>query len=106
MDSLSQYLDEVELSALSSVSEDPYIALIKEAIGEIWAGSSKVLLERIELVNALTDLPAGFPDSPKSMSSYLTRICPTLRKAGWLAKDLGSNNHDNVTIWQLAPSSN
>jgi len=104
MASLSQYLDEVELSALSSVSEDPYIALIKEAIGEIWAGSSKVLLERIQLVKALTDLPAGFPDSPKSMSSYLTKICPTLRKAGWLAEDLGSNNHDNVTIWQLAPS--
>jgi hypothetical protein len=104
-DSLNQYLDDVSLCAASSVSEDPIIEVIQRAIPDGFYGSSKVLLEIIHAKNKVDELPGRFPDSAKAMSSYLSRICPTLRKAAWLASDEGNNNHQNVTLWRLAPPS-
>jgi hypothetical protein len=100
--SLDQYLDEVNLSAVSSVSEDPVLGLIKDVIRDGWTGSSKDLLSQVKVATTPDAIPAGFPDSPRAMTALLTKVAPTLRKAGWLAKDLGSKNHDNVTIWHLA----
>lgn len=101
-DALSQYLDEVHFSAVSSVSEDPIVSTIKEALrGEPFAGSSKVLLERINSSIPKNDIPSGFPGSAKALSNYLGKVCPTLRKAGWKADDAGNSNHENVTIWML-----
>jgi len=101
-DALTQYLDEVEFSAVSSVSEDPIISAIKDALkGEPFSGSSKVLLERIHTSFPKNDIPSGFPASPKALSDYLGKVCPTLRKAGWKAEDAGDKNHQNVTIWKL-----
>lgn len=101
-DALSQYLDEVQFSAVSSVSEDPIVSTIKEALrGDPFAGSSKVLLERINSSIPKHDIPSGFPDSAKALSNYLGKVCPTLRKAGWKAEDAGNKNHENVTIWKL-----
>ena len=101
-DSLGQYLDEVRFSAVSSVSEDPIIGTIQEALqGEPFVGSSKVLLERIQTVIPKHEIPPGFPPSAKAISNYLGKVVPTLRKAGWSARDMGSSNHGNVTIWRL-----
>jgi hypothetical protein len=105
-DALSQYLDEVKFSAVSSVSEDPIILTIKEALrSNPFAGSAKVLLERIVANVSVNQLPPGFPSSPRALSNYLSKVCPTLRKAGWKAEDGGNSNHGNVVIWMLeAPS--
>lgn len=100
---LDQYLDEVNLSAVASVSEDPYIEFIKKMIGESWSGSSKQLLELSLSQSQFQPLPSGFPEGARSMTNYLTKVAPTLRKAGWVASDLGNANHENVTVWHLAP---
>ncbi len=102
-DALNQYLDDVSFGAVSSVSEDPFIEVIQRTIPDGFYGSSKVLLEYIMANNRVEDLPKGFPRSAREMTSYLSRVCPTLRKASWLASDEGSNNHLNVTNWRLAP---
>lgn len=102
-ESLNQYLDDVNLGAVSSVSEDPIIEVIQRAIPDGFYGSSKVLLEFIMAKNKVEDLPKGFPASAREMTGYLSRIVPTLRKASWLANDDGSSNHLNVTMWRLSP---
>jgi hypothetical protein len=101
-DSLTQYLDEVKFSAVSSVSEDPIILTIKEALrSHPFAGSAKVLLDRIVANVGVNPLPPGFPTNPRALSNYLGKVCPTLRKAGWKAEDGGNSNHGNVVIWLL-----
>ncbi len=102
-ESLNQYLDDVALSAVSSVSEDPIIEVIQRTIPDGFYGSSKVLLECILENYKVENLPKGFPATAREMTGYLRRIVPTLRKALWLASDEGSDNHLNVTTWRLAP---
>lgn len=100
---LNQYLDEVNVSALSMVSEDPHLEFLGLIVGEGWTGSSRQLLDLAEAASGQTLAPAGFPDSARSMTNFLTRVAPTLRKAGWIAQDMGSKNHGNVTIWHIVP---
>lgn len=102
-ESLNQYLDDVALSAVSSVAEDPIIEVIQRTIPDGFYGSSKVLLECIMENNKVENLPKGFPSSAREMTGYLKRIVPTLRKASWLASDEGSSNHFNVNNWRLSP---
>ncbi|MEY4990264.1 MAG: hypothetical protein RIS08_490 [Actinomycetota bacterium] len=101
--SFAQYLDEVSSSALDSLAGDPVVNVVAKQTAPVWTGRAKDLVDLIQADTFSTLTMGEWPSTAKKMSAWLTRIAPTLRKAGWIVDDLGSANHQNTTIWKIVP---
>lgn len=101
--SLGQYLKEIGKSATNSVDSDPFLKALETHLSGSWTGTASELLEELNPY-----APFGFdkswPQNPKQVTEKLARTAPTLRKAGWLIEDMGSNNHLNRRKWVITPA--
>lgn len=101
--SFAQYLDEVSASAWESLSGDLVVNAVAKHTAPAWSGRAKDLVDLIETDTFARLNSEEWPNTGRKMSSWLNRIAPTLRKAGWVVEDLGSANHQNTTRWKIVP---
>lgn len=101
--SFANDLDGVCSSALDSLAGDPVGNVVAKQTAPVWTGRAKDLVDLIQADTFSTLTMGEWPSTAKKMSAWLTRIAPTLRKAGWVVDDLGSANHQNTTRWKIVP---
>ena len=101
-DSLNQYFAEIGKSASNSIDADSFLNALEKHLGGAWTGTASELLDEINPF-----MPYGsdksWPHNAKQVTEKIARTAPTLRKAGWVVEDLGSNNHLNRRKWSITP---
>jgi len=89
----SRYMDSIERAASSRIDDDVVASAIVRfmEIQEDWEGTAAVLLEALGKVAGFLDAigaatkkprPRGWPETPRGLSSALTRLAPDLRAVG------------------------
>lgn len=101
--SFAQYLEEVSANAWESLSGDIVVNAVAKHTAPAWTGRAKDLVDLLEMDTFARLSAEEWPNTARKMSSWLNRIAPTLRKAGWVVEDLGSANHQNTTRWKIVP---
>ena len=101
--SLGQYLKEIGKSAANSVDSDPFLKALESHLSGSWTGTASELLNELSPY-APFGIDKSWPHNPKQVTEKLSRTAPTLRKAGWLIEDMGSNNHLNRRKWVITPA--
>jgi len=99
----ARYRTKMNFLATDSLTGDPFVAEITNALdpGEEWEGTSAELLEKATPTSERWRPPKSWPASARVVTTQLRRQAPVMRKAGWTADDLGSDNHDKVIRWRL-----
>jgi hypothetical protein len=100
--SFGDFISEIDKSADISIKRDAFLTAITEAITADWRGTARELLDvLVSKIPTTTD--RSWPSNNREVTEKLTRSAPTLRKLGWTVTNLGSNNHQNATRWNIAP---
>lgn len=100
---VARYRAKANTLATDSLTGDPFIAAIASALtpGETWEGTSAELLERVTPTAERWRAPKSWPASARAATTRLHNQAPVMRKAGWGADDLGSDNHAKAVRWRL-----
>ena len=99
----ARYRTKMNSLATDSLTGDPFVAEITNALdpGEEWEGTSAELLDLVTPTADRWRPPKLWPTDARRVTTLLRRQAPVMRKAGWTADDLGSENHDKVIRWRL-----
>jgi hypothetical protein len=102
-DSFNQFIKEIEKSAANSVDSDPFLKALETHLDGTWSGTASELLKELSPYTPF-GVDRSWPNNAKQVTEKLARTAPTLRKAGWLIEDMGSNNHLNRRKWVITPA--
>jgi len=102
-DSLPQYLKEIGKSASNAIDTDSFLKALEKHLSGTWIGTASELKDELNKYAPL-EFDKSWPNNAKQVTEKLARTAPTLRKAGWIVEDLGSNNHSNVRKWVITPA--
>ena len=102
-DSLPQYLKEIGKSASNAIDTDSFLKALEKHLSGTWTGTASELKDELNKYAPL-EFDKSWPNNAKQVTEKLARTAPTLRKAGWIVEDLGSNNHSNVRKWVITPA--
>jgi DNA polymerase I-like protein with 3'-5' exonuclease and polymerase domains len=108
---MDRYWDKVGFVATDSLTGDPFITAIEGELeeDEEFEGTAAELLDRVTPTpDPHADPPVppwrppkGWPGNAREVTVRLRRQAPVMRKAGWLAEDLGADNEVHATKWRL-----
>jgi hypothetical protein len=101
-DALGDYAGRTSRLSAVSLSADPFMARLMEAVKDEFTGPSA------ELLTYLTPTmdwrpPRGWPANAAAVTTTIRRHAPSLRRQGWTVDDLGDAYHDNVLHWRITP---
>lgn len=84
------------------MNTDPH-AEVTSAIKSEFIGTAAELLELVESAEGDVRRPRDWPRTSRTVTGIVKRNAPALRKAGWIVDDLGADNKQHATQWQLTP---
>ena len=99
---LGRYADQGKNLAAESLTDDILGGVILARLTGPFEGTSAALL-RLITPEGEWQPPKDWPKNARQVTGRLTRLAPAFRKTGWTVENLGSDNHDNVTHWQISP---
>lgn len=103
-DGLSTYMMQAERLAADTLTADPFIAAMMDAVVGPFQGTAADLLALVNGARADERPPRGWPKTGRAVTNILKRNAPALRGDGWNVDDLGANNEKHATVWAVAPS--
>jgi hypothetical protein len=101
-DGVGRYRSKVGMVATDSLTGDPFVvALAAQLVGR-FEGTATELLAKVTPADDKWRAPKGWPANAREVTRRLRRQAPVMRKAGWVADDLGADNHAKTARWRIA----
>ncbi|MBY0287498.1 MAG: ATP-binding protein, partial [Mycobacteriaceae bacterium] len=106
-DGLGLYLARSETLAQDSLSADPFLLRLRNAVGDGFVGTSAQLLNAVEkqIADASISFPRGWPRNAMEVTGRLKRNAPALRTLGWEIEHDEGKNKDGTLCWTIYPPS-
>ena len=100
---LDRYLGAQGRIAADSLTGDPFMVRLLEAIHEPFEGTSAELLDELRPDTTQNRIPSDWPRSARATTQLLRRQAPVLRKAGWTVIDDDGANKQGTIRWTIGP---
>ena len=73
---------------------------------DTFEGTAAELLDKVQPTDPQWRAPKDWPATPRQVTARLRRQAPVMRKAGWVADELGNDNRRSITRWRITPPEN
>lgn len=105
-DGLSRFTSKARGVAQDSLDADPFLTALRSRLERTFQGTAVELLTQVTPGDEMWRPPREWPKNSRQVTTLLRRNAPALRHAGWTIEDLGADNKQHATVWQIsAPAS-
>lgn len=105
-DGLRRFTSKTRTLAEDTLDADPFLATLRTRLERTFEGTAVELLSRVRPTEETWRPPREWPKNSRQVTPLLRRNAPALRHAGWQIEDLGADNKQHATVWQInAPTS-
>jgi hypothetical protein len=98
---LARFLIKQGEIAADSLTGDPFVTAMQDAITGTFTGTAAQLLAKVTPADEKWRAPKGWPATSRNVTSLLKRQAPPMRKAGWTVEHDSGANHEKVLRWSV-----
>lgn len=101
-DGLSRFTSKARGLDEDSLDADPFLTALRSRLERTVQGTAVELLAQVTPGDETWRPPREWPKNSRQVTTFFRRNAPALRHAGWTIEDLGAENKQHATVWQIS----